>query len=94
MYGQYLAVAALLMSVQCCCDAHAPRMSGQWAVGLKGDGKTPEELEQQAQSIARQHGLVFKGKVSFMHARLIIIVFLRCLHSLRFPTGSGRSGSV
>jgi hypothetical protein len=64
MYGQYLAVAALLLSVQCCCGAHVPGMSGQWAVGLRGDGSTAEELEQRAQSIARQHGLLFKGKVA------------------------------
>ena len=38
-------------------------MSAQWAVGLGGDG-SEAELAQRAQSIAREHGLVYKGKVS------------------------------
>lgn len=40
----------------------APSMSGQWAVGLRGEGSR-DELKQRALSIAKQHGLLFKGEV-------------------------------
>lgn len=40
-------------------------MSGQWAVGLRGDGSR-DELEQRALNIAKQHGLLFRGEVKLV----------------------------
>ena len=54
----------LLVSLQSALATHGgPGMAAQWAVGLRSEGVTQNELEQRAQNIARQHGLLFKGPV-------------------------------
>ena len=57
-----VAVAAALANCAVC-GRHGPRMAGQWAVGLRGEDSS-QQLEQRARSIAKEHGLVFKGPVS------------------------------
>lgn len=60
MHWTWFTVAAAL-----CVRAVVPSMSGQWAVGLRGDGSR-DELEQRALNIAKQHGLLFRGEVKLV----------------------------
>lgn len=65
-----VAVAAALAANCAVCEHRGRGMAGQWAVGLRGDDSTsPQQLEQRAQSIAKEHGLVYKGPVSYCPAQ-------------------------
>lgn len=57
-----LVTAVFLTSVQCS-PRHGPGLAGQWAVGLREDGSSQREMEQKAQTIAQEHGLVYEGPV-------------------------------
>ena len=70
MHLQWRAVIALLVAHCVQCERGDRELVGQWAVGLRGDGSTPQELEERAQNIAKQHGLIFKGPVSTYYTRL------------------------
>ena len=68
-----LVTAVLLTRVQCSPHRGGPRLADQWAVGLREEGASLRELEQRAQSIASQHGLVYKGPVSDITRRRMIL---------------------
>lgn len=69
MHWTWFAVVAALCVHHC--RALVPAMSGQWVVGLRGEGSS-DELKQRALNIAKQHGLLFRGEVKLISESSVV----------------------
>lgn len=87
MHWMWFAVVAALCVH--CCRGLVPSMSGQWAVGIRGEGSS-QELEQRAQNVAKEHGLLFKGQVKYNKNSFVVFV----LNVISLALGGRSAGCI